>query len=228
MTENTAPQNQQNEPSTDTAAQPRRKRTGLAIGAGAVAALVLAGGVAYGVTGNSGGDGGTVGTAAAAESSGNSGASGSDAGTLREVAEQAVSEAGGRGASSIDVEKDGHEVEVELDDGRSADVHVGADGAVRVDPDDEDDDDADASGQDEPVIDLAALQDAVDAGLSSAGEAGVADGVVESVSASDDRGVAYEVSVQGQDGREVDVDLAADFSVVATDIDDDEDDADDD
>ncbi|MDN6325473.1 MAG: hypothetical protein L0J70_08735, partial [Corynebacterium sp.] len=136
MTENTAPQNQQNEPSTDTAAQPNRKRTGLAIGAGAVAALVLAGGVAYGVTGNSGGDGGTVGTAAA-ESSGNSGASeasGSDAGTLREVAEQAVSEAGGRGASSIEVEKDGHEVEVELDDGRSADVHVGADGTVRVDP----------------------------------------------------------------------------------------------
>lgn len=225
MTENTAPQNQQNEPSTDTAAQPNRKRTGLAIGAGAVAALVLAGGVAYGVTGNSGGDGGTVGTAAA-ESSGNSGASeasGSDAGTLREVAEPAVSEAGGRGASSIEVEKDGHEVEVELDDGRSADVHVGADGTVRVDPEDEDDDadEADASGQDEPVLDLAALQDAVDAGLSSAGEAGVADGVVESVSASDDRGVAYEVSVQGQDGREVDVDLAEDFSVVATDIDDD-------
>lgn len=226
MTENTAPQNQQNEPSTDTVAQPHRKRTGLAIGAGAVAALVLAGGVAYGVTGNSGGDGGTVGTAAAAESSGNSGASGSDAGTLREVAEQAVSEAGGRGASSIEVEKDGHEVEVELDDGRSADVHVGADGTVRVDPEDEDDDadeadEADEAGQDEPVLDLAALQDAVDAGLSSAGEAGVADGVVESVSASDDRGVAYEVSVQGQDGREVDVDLAEDFSVVAADIDDD-------
>ena len=43
---------------------------------------------------------------------------------------------------------------------------------------------------------------------------------MDSVSSSDDRGVTYEVSVQGQDGREVDVDLADDFSVVATDLDD--------
>jgi uncharacterized Zn finger protein len=79
---------------------------------------------------------------------------------------------------------------------------------------------ADKSDRQDPVLDLDALDDVIDAALTASGEAGVRDGVVDSVSSSDDRGVTYEVSVQGQDGREVDVDLADDFSVVATDLDD--------
>lgn len=181
-----------------------------------MAALLLAGGVAYGVSENAGNDGNdgtdSVRTVAADNQADTDGAPAS-AGT--DAAEQAVAEAGGNGASSVDIEGNGHEVEVELDDGASAEVHVAADGAMRVETEE-----ADRSDQQDPVLDLDALDDAVNAALAASGEAGVRDGVVDSVSASDDRGVTYEVSVQGQDGREVDVDLADDFSVVATDLDD--------
>ncbi|WP_420098060.1 hypothetical protein [Corynebacterium sp.] len=204
---------------TESTTTPRRKRKGLAVGAGAVAALLLAGGVAYGVSENSDDDGNdSVRTVAAENRAGNDGApatAGTDAASFRDAAEQAIAEAGGTGASSVDVEGAGHEVEVELDDGGSAEVHVAADGTMRVETEG-----PDPSDQQDPVLDLDALDDAVDAAVAAAADAGVSDGTVDSVSASDDRGVTYEVSVQGQDGREVDVDLADDFSVVATDLDD--------
>ncbi|MEJ6549726.1 hypothetical protein PQI66_09245 [Corynebacterium sp. USCH3] len=204
---------------TESTTTPRRKRKGLAVGAGAVAALLLAGGVAYGVSENSDDDGNdSVRTVAAENRADNDGApatAGTDAASFRDAAEQAIAEAGGTGASSVDVEGAGHEVEVELDDGGSAEVHVAADGAMRIETEG-----PDPSDQQDPVLDLDALDDAVDAAVAAAADAGVSDGTVDSVSASDDRGVTYEVSVQGQDGREVDVDLADDFSVVATDLDD--------
>lgn len=220
MTENTG--NTTHTETTDSTTTPRKKRKGLAIGAGAIAALLLAGGVAYGVSENSANDGNdgtdSVRTVAAdnqADADAAPATAGTDAASFRDAAEQAVAEAGGNGASSVDIEGNGHEVEVELDDGASAEVHVAADGAMRVETEE-----ADGSDQQDPVLDLDALDDAVDAALAASGEAGVRDGVVDSMSASDDRGVTYEVSVQGQDGREVDVDLADDFSVVATDLDD--------
>ena len=220
MTENTGKTTHTE--TTDSTTTPRKKRKGLAIGAGAIAALLLAGGVAYGVSENSGNDGNdgtdSVRTVAAdnqADTDGAPATAGTDAASFRDAAEQTVAEAGGNGASSVDIEGNGHEVEVELDDGASAEVHVAADGAMRVETEE-----ADGSDQQDPVLDLDALDDAVDAALAASGEAGVRDGVVDSMSASDNRGVTYEVSVQGQDGREVDVDLADDFSVVATDLDD--------
>lgn len=222
MTENTGNSgNTAHTETTDTNTVPRKKRKGIVIGAGAVAALLLAGGVAYGVSENSdddGDDSNSVRTVAAenrADTDGAPTAAGTDAASFRDAAEQAVAEAGGNGASSVDIEGSGHEVEVELDDGGSAEVHVAADGSMRVETEE-----ADKSDQQDPVLDLDALDDVIDAALAASGEAGVRDGVVDSVSSSDDRGVTYEVSVQGQDGREVDVDLADDFSVVATDLDD--------
>lgn len=221
MSENT--QNAENTQNTATTAPRSTKRKGLIIGTGALAALLLAGGVTCGVAENSedgtGDNDGSPRTVAAENQADNEGPQNSrsmpDAASFRDAAEQAVAEAGGTGASSVDIEGNGHEVEVELDNGGSAEVHVAADGAMRIETED-----ADRFDQQDPVLDLDTLDDVIDAALAASGEAGVSDGVVDSVSASDDRGVTYEVSVQGQDGREVDVDLADDFSVVATDLDD--------
>ena len=202
---------------------PQKKRRPLVLGAGAVAALLLAGGVAYGiseatydvndevrtVTASETGDGNDRDDRAAGDTAG------SDPASFRDAAEQAVAEAGGRGASSIDLQGRGHEVDVELDDGGSTEVHVSSDGAMRLETEG-----PDRFDREDPVLDLADLDSIFDAALAASGDAGVRDGAVDSVSASDDRGVAYEVSVRGADGREVDVDLADDLSVVATEVDD--------
>jgi hypothetical protein len=249
MTSNNAPQNQPNEPTTQAIpaatpeaapqAKPRKKRKGLLVGAGAVAALLIAGGIGYGIS-DSDDDTEEVRTVSAAENRGNDSddrddrdgrddrddrddrdagdsrdTAGSDVASYRDVAKQAIAEAGGRGASSVSLEGNGHEVDVELDDGGSAEVHVSTDGAMRIETEG-----PDRFDQDDPTLDLAALDKIFDAALAASGEAGVRDGVVDSVSASDDRGVTYEVSVRGTDGHEFDVDLAEDLSVVSTDIDD--------
>lgn len=245
MTSNNAPQNQPNEPTTQAIpaatpeSAPRKKRRGLLVGAGAVAALLIAGGIGYGIS-DADDDTEEVRTVSAAENRGNDSddrddrddrdgrddrddrgagdsrdTAGSDVTSYRDAAEQAIAEAGGRGASSVSLEGNGHEVDVELDDGGSAEVHVSTDGAMRIETEG-----PDRFDQDDPTLDLAALDKIFDAALAASGEAGVRDGVVDSVSASDDRGVTYEVSVRGTDGREFDVDLADDLSVVSTDIDD--------
>ncbi|MGV0869870.1 hypothetical protein [Corynebacterium kalidii] len=246
MTSNNAPQNQPNEPTTQAIpaatpeaapqAKPRKKRKGLLVGAGAVAALLIAGGIGYGIS-DADDDTEEVRTVSAAENRGNDSddcddrdgrddrddrgagdsrdTAGSDVASYRDAAEQAIAEAGGRGASSVSLEGNGHEVDVELDDGGSAEVHVSTDGAMRIETEG-----PDRFDQDDPTLDLAALDKIFDAALAASGEAGVRDGVVDSVSASDDRGVTYEVSVRGTDGREFDVDLTEDLSVVSTDIDD--------
>ena len=202
---------------------PQKKRRPLVLGAGAVAALLLAGGVAYGISEATDDDNDEVRTVTASETGdGNDrddraagDTAGSDPASFRDAAEQAVAEAGGRGASSIDLQGRGHEVDVELDDGGSTEVHVSSDGAMRLEPEG-----PDRFDREDPVLDLADLDSIFDAALAASGDAGVRDGAVDSVSASDDRGVAYEVSVRGADGREVDVDLADDLSVVATEVDD--------
>lgn len=138
-----------------------------------------------------------------------------DAASMREAAEAAIDAAGGTGASSIDVEHGGYEVEVLLADGSEVDVFVGADGAASVDPSRDDDRRAD------PALDLATLGDIIDAALASSSEASGGDGTVDAVSSSDDQGVAYEVSIRLAGGRDADIDLAADLALVFADVDDD-------
>ncbi|MDQ0646540.1 putative membrane protein YkoI [Microbacterium natoriense] len=138
-----------------------------------------------------------------------------DAASMRDAAEAAIGAAGGTGASSIDVEHGGYEVEVLLADGSEVDVFVGADGAASVDPSRDDDRRAD------PALDLATLGDIIDAALAASSEASGGDGTVDAVSSSDDQGVAYEVSIRLADGRDADIDLAADLALVFADVDDD-------
>ncbi|MFD5226223.1 hypothetical protein ACFWHT_11440 [Microbacterium sp. NPDC058342] len=138
----------------------------------------------------------------------------SDDASLRAAAEKAIAEAGAQGATSIDVERGGYEVEVQLADGSEPDLFVGTDGTVTTDADRPDDDD-----RPDPLLDLGTLTGIEKAALDAVASAGGADGTIDSLSTSDDRGVAYEVSIRLSDGRDADVELASDLTVVSVDLD---------
>lgn len=139
----------------------------------------------------------------------------SDAAAMRAAAEEAIAETDAKGVTSIDVERIGYEIEVQLADGSEPDVRVAEDGTVTVEKDRQDDDD-----RPEPLLDLDKLADIQKAALSAVSKQGGADGVVDSVSTSDDGRVAYGISVRLPDGRDADVELAADLTVVTVDLDD--------
>jgi uncharacterized membrane protein YkoI len=138
-----------------------------------------------------------------------------DAAALRAAAEKAISETGAEGATSIDVERGGYEVEVRLLDGTEPDVFVAVDGTVTTGRDDDRDDSPD------PLLDLGRLDAIADAALKAAASSAAADGVIDDISTSDDPGVAYEVSIRLSDDRDADVDLDAKLGVVTVDVDDD-------
>ncbi|MBO0981196.1 hypothetical protein [Microbacterium sp. SD291] len=138
------------------------------------------------------------------------GAPATDAAALREAAEAAIAAADGTGASKIDVEHGGYEVEVLLADGEEIDVFVAADGTATPEAAQDDDRSSD------PALDLKELDAIIDAALA----ASESEGAVDSVASSDDDGVAYEVSIRLSDGRDADIELAADLSLVHADIDD--------
>lgn len=135
-----------------------------------------------------------------------------DAAALTEAAEAAIAAADGTGASKIDVEHGGYEVEVLLADGSEVDVLVAADGTATPQPARDDD-------RSDPAIDLAQLDEVIDAALAAAEAEGAAGGTIDEVSSSDDDGVAYEVSIRLSDGRDADIELASDLSLVYADID---------
>lgn len=214
-----------------------RRRRNVMIGVAAAVALVAVGGSAYAIGTNIGDDdddrtsvsqgGGSSATddrddedraddrnEDRAQEGGSTGIT-ADAASMREAAEAAIAAANGTGASSIDVEHGGYEVEVLLADGSEVDVFVGADGTASVEPSADDDRRAD------PALDLAKLGDIVDAALAASNAASGADGIVDSVSSNDDQGVDYEVSIRLTDGRDADIDLAADLALVFVDVDDD-------
>lgn len=137
----------------------------------------------------------------------------SDAASLRDAATAALSASGGSGVSSIDVEPGGYEIEVRLDGTTDADVFVSADGTVSAPYD------RDGDPTPEPELDLARIERIVAAAQEAASS--VATGVVvDSISTSDDRGVAFEVTFRDGRGGEVEVALSDDLAVVATDVDD--------
>ena len=225
----------------ETKKKPLIRKRGLLIGAAAAVALIAVGGSAYAIGANAGDEDddrpAAVGSATADDhgdrndqddsvgeddrtSTGQghvseAGFPASDAAALRAAAEKAIAEAGAQGATSIDVERTGYEIEVQLADGSERDLLVTTDGTITTDTDRADEDRPD------PLLDLARLGDIEKAALAAAQAAGGGtNGVIDSISSSDDPGVAHEVGIRLPDGRDADVELAADLSVVTADLDD--------
>lgn len=140
------------------------------------------------------------------------------------VAAAATKAAGGGEALEIEKADDpgeAYEVEVRLADGTEVDVTLDGDlGVVATDRDDRDDDrddrddDRDDAGE-APDADDRVLGAAERTSAEKAALAAVGSGTVVDVDPSDDPGVAYEAEVRDAKGVEWEVDLAADFSVVA-------------
>jgi len=119
--------------------------------------------------------------------------------------DRAVAAAQGTGASSVEVEFYGWSVDVILPDGSEVDVRVMRDGTTTVRADHRDDD-AD------PAIDTDRVADIVAAALAAVGS-----GSVTSIETDD--ASRYDVSVASESGAEIDVELAADLTVIDIDRD---------
>jgi uncharacterized membrane protein YkoI len=103
-----------------------------------------------------------------------------------------------------------YEIDVQLDAGGVVEVKLDSDlNVVSTQPDDRSDD---ASGSDDAVPDEFASAMAADAALAHVGG-----GTVTSVELSDDADHVYEVEIDLGDGKDVDVELDADFAVVKAD-----------
>lgn len=108
-----------------------------------------------------------------------------------------------------------YEVDIRLDAGGTVEVRLAADlSVVSIQPDDGDDDsDRDDDGRDDDLVtDAGALKSASEAALAFVGS-----GTVTKVEFSDDADHVYEVEIDLGDGEDIDVELAADFSVVKAD-----------
>ncbi|MFE6997461.1 hypothetical protein ACFVAE_15975 [Microbacterium sp. NPDC057659] len=132
----------------------------------------------------------------------------SDAASLRAAAESALAETGAQGATSIEAEHGGYEVELRRTDGSEIDAFVTSDGAVRVTDDQGDD------RTDDALIDLGRLPALTGAAVQAA------NGTVEKVSTTSRSGAVYEIDVRANDGRDAEILLAADTTVVGVDLDD--------
>lgn len=213
---------------TVTEQKPKRRPGRIAlIAAAAAVALVAVGGGAYAVTGGFDDDRGSQGASADDredasdvhddptdddgrhdDDHGTGSQAPADAASLRAAAESAIAETGAQGATSIEVENGGYEVELRRADGSEIDAFVTADGAVRVASDEDDD------RSDDALIDLDRLSAVTEAA------AHAASGAVEKVSTTSRSGAVYEVEVRATDGRDAEVLLDADAVVVSADLDD--------
>ena len=120
--------------------------------------------------------------------------------------DDAIAAAGGEGATSVEVERDGWKVDVRLSDGTEVDVRVFADGREPVVQQDDDDSSADA------LLDTSRIEGIVDAAIAAAGG-----GTVDSIETEDDDSHAYSVQVDLGGDQDVDVDLAEDLTLVSVD-----------
>lgn len=132
---------------------------------------------------------------------------------MRQAAETAIASVNGTGATLIEIGSRGYDVEVVRADGSEVDVIVRPDGSTAQD------DDGDGRHADR-AIELERLGAVVDAALAASRSASGVDGTIKGVSTSNDAGVAYKAKIRLSDGREADVALGADLSVVKASVDD--------
>lgn len=132
----------------------------------------------------------------------------SDAASLRAAAEKAITAAGAKGATSIDVESTGYEIEVQLADGSESDVQVATDGTTTVKGSSHD------TAKAHPLLDLNTLDAIQKAALGATSSSG---SVVESISTSTTTGTAYEVDIRQSSGQDSTIELATDLKVVTVD-----------
>ncbi|MFV0432883.1 MAG: hypothetical protein ACK5LO_02705 [Leucobacter sp.] len=128
-----------------------------------------------------------------------------DTKSLVDAIDAAVAEVKGTGATSIDVEHDGWEVDVALKDGKEAEVHVALDGTATVRET--------GNGDSDPLLDTKRVAAIAAAAVKAAGG-----GTVESIS-TESGATRYEVSVRLSDGHDVDVELGEKLDVRAVDND---------
>lgn len=238
MTEQNSPETNPTTPLTPEPVQQKKpfpKRTALLVGGGVLAgALLVGGGIAIGGALDDDDDdrddralAGASQSAPAGETAPSSGAAdGSQAATgtadpaeLSEIIASASAFAASDGLggepTAIDAKRDGGwEVRFEAGNGDETEVYVGTDGALRiVETDPADGDDQGPTGS----LDEATVAFIVEAALAEA------DGTVTDIDLDDDPRSPYDVTVLLADRSTVDIDLDADFAVIGTDVDRDDD-----
>lgn len=135
-----------------------------------------------------------------------------DAAALTDAIDAAMAAVpGGTGATSVEIERDGWDVDIAHGDGTESDVRVSLDGTATVRGTDDDVDDTP-----DPLLDTSRLAAIVDAAIAAAGG-----GTIDSIATDDDNGRHYyDVDLDLGNGRDSEVVLTEDLAVVSVDTDD--------
>lgn len=135
-----------------------------------------------------------------------------DAAALADAIDAAMAAVpGGTGATSVEIERDGWDVDIAHSDGTESDVRVSLDGTATVRGTDDD-----VDNTPDPLLDTSRLAAIVDAAIDAAGG-----GTIDSISTDDDNGRHYyDVDLNLGNGRDSEVTLAEDLAVVSVDTDD--------
>lgn len=135
-----------------------------------------------------------------------------DAAALADAIDAAMAAVpGGTGATSVEVERDGWDVDIAHSDGTESDVRVSLDGTAAVRGTDDD-----VDNTPDPLLDTSRLSAIVDAAIAAAGG-----GTIDSIATDDDNGRHYyDVDLDLGNGRDSEVVLADDLAVVSVDTDD--------
>jgi len=186
----------------------RRNRKRWWIAGGAIGAVALVGG-AGAAWANRSGQEATLDRSPIVASSQATVASGDTAADLNAAITAAVEASGGVGAESVEVDRSGHEVDVQLQDGSDVSAFVGSDGTVRVS---QERDEPDLSP--DPLLATETVDQVVTAVL-----AHTPDATIRELSTTNDLGHAYDVDAVQSDGTELELELGDDFTVSVEDVD---------